>query len=276
MRAVACALSLSLIAACRGGKDSPTQPPPTNRVASVTRADSSVLQFTGTKVRIGGLFDVRDASGNTIPDAIIHCVTPSGFTFTGDSLIAPTSEERGKLRCGATTVPYFFASSPAGERSAYATDPTDSLTVTAGIDLRAHAFTAQWSCGSPSISWPGVGVVDSVQFIGRIANVSYPGDASYIINRDGIAQLLWRGKRSFWKGGAIVHVDADSVESPYATVWLQAPDTLELIHPTWSGGPQPMVKPPGATLRYTGRSWCPGTSGDFPYMTPTIMEERTS
>lgn len=271
MRWLFLALPIALVA-CGGGKDSPTQPPPvTNRVASLTRADTSVLQFTGKKVAIRTLFIAKDAAGAVIPNANIHCTTPTGFTVTGDSLVAPTSELRGRVRCSATTMTYLLTSSAGPQRTDPLPDPADSLTVTAGIDLRASAWHAQWSCGSPTVGVVGYGIVDSVQFNGPVSRFDYPSDASYMRNFDGVAQVVWRGERAVWKNDAVL--GRDTIEYTWATVWRQSPDTLFTYSPTWSGGAYPMVLNQASPRRYVGRSWCPSNDGEFPYQTPTILQE---
>lgn len=268
MRRPVTALVLLALSAC-GSKDSPTDPN-TNRVKSLTRVTSDVLQRQGRKVAISDLFIARDRNGALVADAKMYCTTPAYIALIADSLFAFVAgqETLGTLRCFASTVPLQpstgFSPDPG---------PADSLTILAGVDLVAHLFTAHWSCGSPTVQWQGLGIVDSVQYSGRIAHVDYPGNAPFVPNHDPVAPLAWRGKRSFWRGGAIVSADADSIDAIYATVSRQAPDTLQLSSAAWGAGTEPMLRIARAPLHYLSRGWCPGTTAQFPYMTATDMQE---
>lgn len=267
-------LALLTLAACGGNGSTNPPPPPVNRVVSLTRADSSILQFTGKRVALSKLFRATDANGATISDARLTCVTPAGFTLTGDSLVAPTSETRGKLRCSATTI----AAVAGLASSAQADAPADSMTVTAGIDLRLYTWRAVWKCaGDPYASYEPNGVVighvDSLAMDGRVLSVAYAGDAGYVSNYrgDGVAQFTkWHGTETLYRGGAVVYADTITVGLSQS-VQAQAVDTLFWSNP---GKPGPFKAAPRTADQthrvYVGGDWC--ASGEA-MLAPLTLEE---
>lgn len=279
MRSVALTLSIALVvAACSSSKDSPTQPPPvTNRVASLTRVDTSVLQFTGKKVAIRKLFIAKDANGVVIPNATISCATPAGFTFTGDSLIAPASELRGRLRCSATTLPATasasLTSSPAGgPQRADSGLPSDSLAITAGIDLRLFTWRVAFTCTGGTTDWPqlsytdSAGVyhyvrADSIVAVGQVDSIAYSGTAATFANYGTVGQVLFHTARTFYAtDGRVVH-DTSGLER-FMYITQQSPDTLFMGNVITVQYRQPMVRVGTTGRRYEGTGWCRSDRSD--------------
>jgi hypothetical protein len=262
---------LALLAAC-SSSDGPTPPPPppVNRVASLTRADTSILQFTGRKVAIRKLFAARDASGATVADARLTCVTPAGFTLTGDSLVAPTAEARGKLRCSATTISPSIAASSAQRVASLPADPQDSLTVTAGIDLRAHVWRVSYRCKNGGWQTNDGTPIDSAGVLAApVDSVVYPLEQGYVSQWGGVAQMYFKGRLVRWLHPGTT--DTITVGPWNGPIVAQLPDSLAL--PINALGGPDFVRVPvavnGGLRTYTGGSFC--TDG-FPANALTIEE----
>src|SRR5690348_122314 len=86
-------------------------------------------------------------AGAEVRDPVLTLAAGSGWTIRGDTLIAPATEGRTTLRISATRAERTTAAWVHLSGTGATTPVTDSLTVTAGIDLRASAWTASWSCG---------------------------------------------------------------------------------------------------------------------------------
>lgn len=266
------------LAACGGDGGTNPPPPAVNQVASLTRTDSSVLQFTGKKVAIRDLFVAKDAAGAVVPSAHLSCATPTGFTYTGDSLIAPTVEARGKLRCSATTVSYMLAPGQSGAQRLAAADPADSLTVTAGIDLQSITWRIHWRCTGGDALWDQLGGTraDSVDYDGRIAEWLYPGETGAVRSNFGdVASLTVTPTITLYKSDAVAW-QGDGPPYPYASAERQAVDTLFLVLNVRSYARDTLVRVNGSTPRvYTGANFCDEEYRGYEPLGPVTLEEVT-
>jgi hypothetical protein len=239
---------LAFLGACSGGSDSPTQPEG-NRVVTLTRVDTSVLQRIGKKTSIRQLFIAKDAAGAVIPNAEIRCETPTGFALNGDSLITIGGESRGKLKCLATTVPLTPSTG-----FTPSTGPTDSLTITAGIDLRAYHWRLSFGC--LSVGSAEADPIDSVDVTNApVDSVVYPGDASFIRNFAGVAQLWYHGEYvRFHRSSA---QDTVAFAAVSGTLESQRPDSLQFDNDPSSNRPlAPAVLVQASPRKYVGGSFC--------------------
>ena len=253
-------LTIVLLSAC----DSGTDPGAANRVFGLTRADSSILVFTGTRVSLRDLFAATDIYGQTVADAHFSCALPAGFTRTGDSLLAPATETRGALTCSATTVP----------NRVFATYPVDAMTLTAATDLRKATWRVSWSCTG---GFEGYGVgssedpIDEVRLDGRITEIRYATTEGLVRNWGGAAPFVWAGRQTLYRNGAVVRSDS-AIIGWVLQVARQAPDTLFAVNGfRLQRTLMPMLRATGtSSRRYGGADFCRETQQ--PLM-PVVMEE---
>jgi len=256
-------LTAMVLSACGGDHGivaPPPPPPPPAGALHVELKAGDALLFTGSKVPASALVSrVLDDHGNVVTGAHLAVTVPSGWTVSGDTIIAPSAEKRGIIRFAASTgASGSLVSADASIVAADSLAPTDSLTATAGVDLRGFAWRASWSCaGGTFITTENI-PIDSATFDHvAVDSVVYPGDESFVPNFGGVAQVWWTGPEvRFLRNGT---VDTVTITN-HQVVARQAPDSLILSvgsnNPATGIDEWPAVKASESPLTYTGGTWC--------------------
>jgi hypothetical protein len=257
----AMAVVISALIGC-GGDGGVTQPPPGEApIARIEFTTDTALVFTASAASVRALIaHVYDSSGASVPNPALTIVPPAGWEVRGDTVIVPSAESRGQLQVTARR----SASARGVALETVGDGVTDSVTVTASVDLRAHTWRATWSC-----SYAGQGngrpMTDESVFIDSLTydqlavdSVTYPGDAAWVRNFGGVAQLHLQGRLIRWRADGVV----DTVQAaPHQEIAAQAPDTLMLStgynNPERGVDEWPALKISDAPLRYVGGTWCP-------------------
>jgi hypothetical protein len=253
-------------AACGGSSTEPKQDEPPPAIARVELATDRVLVFTGRTAALSQLVSrVADVNGAPVPaSSLVFSVTaPAGWQVRGDTVTAPSGESVAELRISAA---YKASASSAVASVLLAAIDVAAPTIdaTAGIDLRAHSWRASWRCadttGYPTGMTDAGLLIDSVQF-DRVAfdSVVYQGDASWVPNYGGIAQVWWHGPVIRW----LQNDTTDTVAvANHNEIVRQAPDSIVITpgfnNPETGVGEWPLVRVSAAAtpLRYEGGTWC--------------------
>lgn len=241
---------LVLAVACHDAPSAPTPPKPV--AARVELKTDQVLLRAGQTLRLSDLVArVTDASGQPITGYALTGTATGGCTLSGDTVKA-SAESVCRLRARATYVPAQASLAPLYAAAGDSVGP-DTAVVVSSVDLGAHRWRAAWRCTGHVNAVAEDGTpVDSVHVSAIVDSVRYAGDASWIPNFGGVAQLwLTMASDIFVSDGRVEHgqgVNARVVEA-------QRPDSVLW----WTGSGREIsvrTSAPGALLRYEGGTFC--------------------
>lgn len=244
--------ALALAVACNDGtapkNDTTTTIDTIPKVAAIEYQTDAALAF----LRHGGLIrDVvraYDSAGAELSSDVLDLALPGGWTRSGDTLKAPSFETYGRLTAHAKARNALRASL-AGDVN------TDSLGLTAALDVRLYVWASTWTCsGGGNVVWTDGTVIDSIQYSATVDSSGYANaDSSFITNYGGVATMYWRGTaHAYLHDGRTPNFPAgDPIQ-----VNRQAPDTLA-FDPSFIGRADALVaiRQPNSTT-YVGGSWC--------------------
>jgi len=237
------AATVAALIACGGDGGSPVEPPHGAVVTRLELVTNNALVFTGNRVGMRTLVRAYDSRGQLVQAPALSLTVPQGWTASGDTVVAPTYESAGVVKIAADEA------------------PVQSLDVVAAVDLRGFDWSASWACrqrpgdetkrlGRDMSLW-----VDSASYLTlEVDSVVYQGDAGWIQNFGGVAQM--------WMGGAVVYFNSDASADTLAlhdmvrVIGYQAPDTLSLWAAQNLGRGGVAVRTNDAPLTYEGLGWC--------------------